>query len=54
MLIEENKNIWANWWGKKIKANLELVKQAKRGNYEIVARLIDTNYSKDLAASVNY
>ena len=33
---------------------MDLIKQSKKGNYEEVAKLIDTNFNMERAASVNY
>jgi ankyrin repeat protein len=37
-----------------MKSNIDLINAAKNGNFEEVAKLIDTNFNKDQAASVNY
>eukprot|EP00347_Sterkiella_histriomuscorum_P010575 403375751 len=53
-LISTNKGVWDKWWGIKLKNNQLLINNAKKGNYEEVAKLIDSNYNDDQGASINY
>lgn len=53
-LISNNKGVWDTWWSQKLKSNQQLVSNAKKGNYEEVAKLIDPNFNDDLGAAINY
>ena len=33
---------------------MQMISNTKKGNYEEVAKLIDSNYNDDLGASINY
>ena len=53
-LISNNKGVWDKWWQLKLKNNQALIANAKKGNYEEVAKLIDANFNDDLGAAINY
>jgi ankyrin repeat protein len=54
-LISSNKGVWDSWWDEKIRRNQDLLRFAKAGSYEEVAKSIDTNYNDDQTiASVHY
>lgn len=53
-LISNNKGVWDKWWSGKLKNNQLLITSAKKGQYEEVAKLIDSNFNDDLGASINY
>lgn len=48
------KPVWDKWWAKKLISNQTMIEQAKKGNYDQVAKLIDCNYNDDSVASINY
>jgi hypothetical protein len=51
---DNNDKQWKDWWKKKMEASIYMITKAKEGNYEEMAKLIDINFNKDFAASVNY
>jgi len=53
-LINNNKGVWEKWWSGKLKSSQLMITNAKKGNYEEVAKLIDSNFNDDLGASINY
>ncbi|CDW78002.1 protein kinase domain containing protein [Stylonychia lemnae] len=53
-LINNNKGVWEKWWSNKLKSSQAMINNAKKGNFEEVAKLIDSNYNDDLGASINY
>jgi hypothetical protein len=53
-MVTTNKGVWDKWWDVKLKNSQLMIQNAKKGNYEEVAKLIDSNYNDDQGASINY
>ena len=53
-VMQQNRGVWSSWWQCKLKNNGLLIHNTKLGNFEEVAKLIDTNFCSDLAASINF
>lgn len=49
-----NKEVWNDWWLKKLYNNQQLIKFTKQGKYDEVVKIIDINFMGDMAASFNY
>ena len=47
--------MWDKWWDTKLKSNQKMIEYAKQGQYEEVAKSIDTNFNDDRKiASIHY